>query len=1474
MDHHFILLLLTIVSGTAVCKVYYVVPSQETQCEDYPCITLTQFASIYSLYIETTNTTLVLEPGNHTLSASLIVRSISRFTIVSNSSHIPMIMCSTYARIAFTNIFVVHIRGIWFIECGFSFDNVKRLILKNDIFMGYSEHPCGTALQLNLTTATITQCSFVDLVGTIRNFSTSGVTLYVSVGGAITLFQSSLTIIRSTFRGNSATLGGALFAWIQCNITISNTTFTKNQAVCYNKLCENGNISTAPQGGVLNLQDCNLLIQHTTFDSNHASESGGVIAAIQSYIRIEVTTFKNNSVATNENSTNLGGVISTIQSTINFTNSTFSFNTANYGGVIHAHKSIITLYTNKFIDNIAKIAGGVLMSYQDCVHIIHCQFINCSANLGGSITAVSSTITTTISFFANSTSSFGGVMSVSECDISFSRNTFSHNYAKFDGVLAVLASNITMYEDIFMFNMGEVSVIIAAFSMVTICDTFIGYNRATDRPLLYMFHVTFNSCGVVNITNNNASEGVIEYVLCQADLSGRTLFYSNIGSIVIRYSKVTFNGFTYISDCSVINASRPSVLMIQSSSAVFKGISIIANNLGLQGGAIYIIESTVFLYGETSIRNNTALYNAGGLCLYKSKLSCEENSTLIIHGNKAGTYGGGVSALSSSISMKAYFTYYALQQNETSIKFNVVKNQAKQGGGISLWNSNLFILGNDLSNFGGKNVTLINFKENFAIQYGGAVYVDDFNDMYMCSSEKTEFLIMNYCFLQIASESFDITVQHSDHAYIVFDKNNATMAGSTLFGGLFDRCLIPDISSNNNLSMTGTSFLRLVSNIDSFDSISSYPVKVCFCKEHKPDCSYEHSPIYVMKGHTFTLPVVAVDQVNHTVKFSTIASYLKSNKGGLGVDQHVQNTEEACTDLMYNVFSPSTSTELIVLAQGPCGDAFPSVREVKIVFSLCSCPIGFQPTHADETKCECGCDPNLPYIKECNPQQESLIREGNFWIAYVNNTDNSSSGYIGYQHCPLDYCLPATSKVNISLSIPNGSDMQCAFNRSGLLCGGCKPHYSISLGSSHCIQCSSNQLKWLISLIILAGLVGGIILVAIILFLNMTVARGTLNGILIYANIAFTNKTSFLPFTKPNFISVIISWLNLEIGLDTCFYNGMDMYWRMWIQLAFSTYLFFLLAMIIIISERSTILSNIIRQKNPVATLATLVLLSYTKLLHIIISAVSFAIIKYPDGSKKIVWLPDATLEYWSGKHIALFLIAVVLLLVGTLYTALLLFWQWLLPRQDWKILRWVRNQKLCMFIETYHAPYNFKHRYWTGLLLLVRIVLSVVAAVNVSGDPAINLVANCVLIVTLIVFKLYMQGTKPVYKTWLIDILESACLINVLTFSFFKLYYLAENSSQVIIAYLSGIIIIVMFTSVLFYHICTELLFKTKIWTVIIQTRMRRNRDEREMVNLLDHKSSATDEEDEALEPTVTIIERPTPQQPLSELIQETKSE
>ena len=110
--------------------------------------------------------------------------------------------------------------------------------------------------------------------------------------------------------------------------------------------------------------------------------------------------------------------------------------------------------------------------------------------------------------------------------------------------------------------------------------------------------------------------------------------------------------------------------------------------------------------------------------------------------------------------------------------------------------------------------------------------------------------------------------------------------------------------------------------------------------------------------------------------------------------------------------------------------------------------------------------------------------------------------------------------------------------------------------------------------------------------------------------------------------------------------------------------------------------------------------------LRTIIAALSFATLNYPDGSRKWVWLPDATVEYLSGKHIALFIAAIFILIASIGYTCLLFFWQWLLHHQNKTIFKWVRSQRLYHFIEPYHAPYVFKHRYWTGLLLFARVTL------------------------------------------------------------------------------------------------------------------------------------------------------------------------
>ena len=96
-----------------------------------------------------------------------------------------------------------------------------------------------------------------------------------------------------------------------------------------------------------------------------------------------------------------------------------------------------------------------------------------------------------------------------------------------------------------------------------------------------------------------------------------------------------------------------------------------------------------------------------------------------------------------------------------------------------------------------------------------------------------------------------------------------------------------------------------------------------------------------------------------------------------------------------------------------------------------------------------------------------------------------------------------------------------------------------------------------------------------------------------------------------------------------------DTYIKTWLQLAFPVYIISLVIIMIMVSEYFSRFASLIGKRDPVATLATLILLSYAKLLSVTITALSFAILDYPDGSQETVWLPDGNVPYFRGKHVA-----------------------------------------------------------------------------------------------------------------------------------------------------------------------------------------------------------------------------------------------
>ena len=238
----------------------------------------------------------------------------------------------------------------------------------------------------------------------------------------------------------------------------------------------------------------------------------------------------------------------------------------------------------------------------------------------------------------------------------------------------------------------------------------------------------------------------------------------------------------------------------------------------------------------------------------------------------------------------------------------------------------------------------------------------------------------------------------------------------------------------------------------------------------------------------------------------------------------------------------------------------------------------------------CKCNQRLDRFNvTCDISKQSIVKPKteDFWLGY----DNATNELLINPMCPFYYC--SFEEVSFSL---NDTDLQCANNRSGLLCGACSEGLSLTLGTHKCSKCSNYYLALLVLFMIL-----GIALVLFILIFKLTVALGTISGLIFYANIVELNKTVYFPHNingPSKFLLVFVSWLNLNFGFVTCLSKDMDMYVLTWLQYLFPLYLLLIVAMMLLVKNYPSKLTG----TNPLAVLSTLILLSYNKILRTVVT--------------------------------------------------------------------------------------------------------------------------------------------------------------------------------------------------------------------------------------------------------------------------------
>ena len=680
-----------------------------------------------------------------------------------------------------------------------------------------------------------------------------------------------------------------------------------------------------------------------------------------------------------------------------------------------------------------------------------------------------------------------------------------------------------------------------------------------------------------------------------------------------------------------------------------------------------------------------------------------------------------------------------------------VNNSGIYGGGIALYESSRLLL---------KEYTNVSFINNRANKSGGGIYVSQ---------------VLGFSVDFTTDCTFEVIPQHNsddNNTVLYFVNNKADISGDVLYGGKINKCL-------KNLFFDHLFYYPEQTGLS---VISSEPVQVCFCESSKQNCSITNISILAIPGIdvNVSLAIVGLRKglTKGMIKFT-------SSDSSLNVKTDNSMLNATCTNVSLKLSANPhllNATKINVTLKNSIDESFHSFQAKIIDITIKSCPIGY-PLVNDA--CTCRSELNTSSIT-CDINTQIITRRGNMWIGYKND----SNCLIVYPHCPFDYCNDGI--VLFKIIYP---DPQCLLNRSGLLCGQCAKNFSLMLGSNQCGQCTNNYLA-----LIIPFALAGIALVAFVIALNLTVSVGTINGLIFYANVVKIYEPIFFPEGPIHFLSQFISWINLDLGIETCFFDGMDSCTKTWLQFIFPAYVWFLLILIIILLRYSSKVVRLVgRQAIPV--LATMILLSYTKLIRTVFLVLHFTNILC-SGDNYVTfnlsrWYIDANVQYVRGCHIPLFLFSVaVLILLIVPYTFYLLT----IPLLQGPLSKYMCCQKLSTymkpFFDAYGGPYKDKCRFWTGFLLLVRVVLALTVSVDTKATVSLNVLTSILVVINFMYLPL-----RGVYRQIPFVCLELFFILNLILMAYINAQTFTISKRQVSTIVLVSLAFVV-FCGILIYHV------------------------------------------------------------------------
>ena len=734
-------------------------------------------------------------------------------------------------------------------------------------------------------------------------------------------------------------------------------------------------------------------------------------------------------------------------------------------------------------------------------------------------------------------------------------------------------------------------------------------------------------------------------------------------------------------------------------------------------------------------------------------------------------------------------------------------NHATSGGAIKLGqDSQLFLL----------EQTNATFNSNTAISYGGAIY---------SYADRSLPLINPLCAIQIVSNKTNIS---DINIKLNFFNNTARLAGKAMYVSPSYKC--QQLTSPFNTSVLYNAIIHILDN-NTMNQIVSVPVRTQLCSINGGNnikTSYNFYP-----GQTLTIGLRTVD-LNNTSSYAQVSITLTRQLHNINHKYYInifnQLNAKQRTQVVYSNSCTPLSFQIL-----PIIDNFYKMKKLSLRFEVfgyfstasiklvpLNCPLGF--VYDNKTKC-CTCSFFLKKfdITECSIDDTKVLIPQLSWLGLAVSRDKSTLEYSPC--CPHGYCRTDTQAVNVT----HANDI-CTKNRVGILCGQCSDGYSKALFSSDCHNCN-NYIKNVSLLVV--SVAGSILYVVLLFCLRFTIDNGTLGGLILWLDV-----TSLMPSFKlvNNTFKYFLYGISFTVFIwevPLCVSMGLTSTSVKIIEYFCTFYLWILVGAIVIVSRCSTKVSNL-TVGSSVQVLMTLMFSSSSNLLSISLDILTPARIHQlsTNGniSTTLAWFTDGSVQYGRDTvHVILMCISIAIILCFVVpYILIGLF--------GFKLFRFrFAAIYLRPFIDAMQGPYKDKQRYWFGLMLIVRSLIHITAAV-LEGT---NMTLQLLLFIAIIgLYTLGLSLIKP-YKNKLLNALELWFCLILLT----NLVVSSSCSSLNVIEVITSITIscsAVTCCVILAYH------------TYISLTRIRWIRKQMEMKCCKVFKGKETDEDGPPLPPLI----------------------